>query len=148
MFTDEFLNDLVILPKIVVKADRRSLVAQNRNMRNNIYMESTDHKYLFTMFLRKSTVFLEDFSVGLIWTNASRYSEIKRNLILFRCQGPHDSKQPLTYDVHHSYHIHQLTSADIQQKRYTNPAHKKRQITFPLLKLPSSTSLFIAMFQE
>lgn len=41
-----------------------------------------------------------------------------------RCQGPHDSKVPETTDIHHSFHIHQITVKDILEARYRRPSNK------------------------
>ena len=73
--------------------------------------------------MRQSEDFLEDFSVGLIWTNPTNYVEIsKSSVILLRCQGPHDGKKPLGSDTHHDYHIHTITLDDFKDKRYQKPS--------------------------
>lgn len=118
------VDELIKCPKTIIKADRRSMVEKNRSYRNNIRLESEDGKYNFIMFMRQSSEFLEDFSVGLIWTNANEYWNTKKQLILIRCQGPHDSKQEFESDPHHSYHIHQLSSKDIEQKRFNKPSNR------------------------
>lgn len=130
MLTDEFLQELIICPKIVLKADRRNMVLSNRHSKNNIYLASTDNRYKFKMFMRKSCEFIEDFSIGLVWTNANEFVNISKNIILLRCQGPHDGKKPLSVDIHHSYHTHEITVDDIQNKRYSNPSNRNQTTEF------------------
>lgn len=76
------------------------------------------------MFMRKSDEFIEDFSVGLIWTNPQEYIDISKNIIMLRCQGPHDGKEVLGFDIHHDYHTHKITASDIQEKRFTKPSYR------------------------
>lgn len=76
------------------------------------------------MFLRQSSEFLEDFSVGLILKNANEVFNTKKQVILMRCQGPHDSKQEFESDPHHSYHIHKLSEEDIEHKRFNKPSNQ------------------------
>jgi len=121
---DAFLESLISCPKRIGKAERRKLASQNRSLRNNVRLVSECGKYSFEMFIRQSDEFTEDFSFGLKWTNASEHSNINRPIILLRVQGPHDSKAPTGTDVHHDYHIHQITAEDITARRYRDPPHK------------------------
>ncbi|MCD8357483.1 MAG: hypothetical protein LUE11_13095 [Clostridia bacterium] len=118
------IDELIRCPKIVVKADRRKMIEQNRSRRNNIELESEDKRFKYQMFLRQSTEFVEDFSVGLIWKNANEYLNTNKQLILLRCQGPHDGKKPLNADTHHSFHTHQLTQEDIDSRRFSKPTNQ------------------------
>lgn len=117
------VDELIECPKIVIKADRKNMIEKNRSYRNNVQLKSKDGKYSFIMFMRQSSEFLEDFSVGLTWTNANEYWNAKKPIILIRCQGPHDSKQDFESDPHHSYHIHKLSPADIKQRRFGKPSN-------------------------
>lgn len=117
------VDELIECPKKIIKSDRKNMIEKNRSYRNNIQLESEDGKYSFIMFMRQSAEFLEDFSVGLIWTNVNKYWDTKKQTILIRCQGPHDSKQEFESDPHHSYHIHKLSPTDIEQKRFSKPSN-------------------------
>lgn len=114
------VDELIECPKKIIKSDRKNMIEKNRSYRNNIQLESEDGKYSFIMFMRQSAEFLEDFSVGLIWTNVNKYWDTKKQTILIRCQGPHDSKQEFESDPHHSYHIHKLSPTDIEQNALAN----------------------------
>ena len=122
MINEELINEVIKCSKKAIKAERWSMILKNRSYRNKISLESIDGKYTYRMFIRQSSEFLEDFSVGLIWTNPQNYSNINRLIIMLRCQGPHDSQKPLSYDNHHSYHMHKITVDDIEQKRYDKPS--------------------------
>lgn len=124
IITKELINNLITCQKVIEKSERKNMQVENRSFRNNIFLFSKDKKYTFTIFLRKSCVFEEDFSVGLKWTNADKYIDIHKDIILFRCQGPHDTKSPLDIDTHHSYHTHMITVKDIEEYRYTKPESK------------------------
>lgn len=120
---DALLREVLYCNKVAVRADRKKLSFSNRHRRNNIYLVSEDGKYEYKFYLRQSEDFLEDFSVGLIWTNPAKYVEIsKSSVILLRCQGPHDGKEPLGSDIHHDYHIHTITLDDFIDKRYQKPS--------------------------
>lgn len=100
------------------------MISINRSLRNKVTLVSEDGKYTYGLFLRQSEEFWEDFSVGLIWTNAEKHINISRDIILIRFQGPHDSGKPMGEDVHHDYHIHQISVKDIEQRRYLRPGSK------------------------
>lgn len=120
---DTLLQEVLFCNKVAIRADRKKLSFANRHRRNNIYLVSEDGKYEYKFYLRQSEDFLEDFSVGLIWTNPANYIEIsKSSVILLRCQGPHDGKEPLGSDIHHDYHIHTITLDDFKDKRYQKPS--------------------------
>lgn len=124
MITEELINELITCPKNVVKADRKRMQLVNRSLRNKVSLISTDGNYTYDLFLRQSEEFVEDFSVGLIWTNAYKYIDVNKEIILIRFQGPHDSGQPLGEDLHHDYHIHRTTVTDINEHRYLRPGNK------------------------
>ena len=107
------------------------MVEINRSLRNNISLQSSDGKYQFSMFLRQSTEFCEDFSVGLIWLNPSEIlSNVNRPIILLRCQGPHDGRADLGSDLHHDYHVHEFTAEDLNCTRFKKPSRKEKAVDF------------------
>lgn len=131
VITDALLEDVMLCNKIATRADRRRLVFSNRHRKNTIYLSSENGKYEYKLFLRQSEAFIEDFSVGLIWTNPAQFFEISKNcVILLRCQGPHDGKAPQGTDIHHDFHIHKITLNDLQEKRYQKPSDRKTTTEF------------------
>ena len=125
MLSDDFIQELISCPKKPLNAERKKLLLENRHYKNNIALTSIDGKYQYKMFMRKSDEFIEDFSIGLIWTNANEHINISKSIILLRCQGPHDGKQPLDSDTHHSYHTHTITIEDIANRRYQKPSNRE-----------------------
>lgn len=125
MLTEQFLNELITCRKIAEKADRRRMILDNRHYKNSVSLSSEDSKYKFRMFIRQSDEFHEDFSVGLIWLNPQEYIDVQKSIIMYRCQGPHDGRQELGVDIHHSYHTHTITLSDIQSKRYLKPSNRE-----------------------
>lgn len=123
--SDELLYEILTCSKRPLRADRRKMVLDNRHFKNNVELISADNEYMYKMFLRQSDIFIEDFSVGLIWTNANSYINVSKNIILLRCQGPHDGKSPFESDTHHSYHIHMATAEDVRNRRYAKPSRKE-----------------------
>lgn len=124
MLTQQFLDDLITCKKVVSKVERKKMVHENRHYKNTATLSSIDNKYTFSMFIRVSDEFKEDFSVGLIWTNPNEFIGISSNIILLRCQGPHDGKKPENFDIHHSFHIHKISVNDIEEKRYKKPSNR------------------------
>jgi hypothetical protein len=121
--TEELLQEVLYCPKVTVRAERKKMTLSNRHKKNTVYLTSEDGRYEYKLFLRQSDEFLEDFSVGLIWTNPMHFIDISKNsVILLRCQGPHDGKEPLGADIHHDYHIHQITMSDFEARRYQKPS--------------------------
>lgn len=123
MITEEFISELIACPKKAIKADRKQMIAINRSYRNNVTLRSEDCRYTYILFLRQSEEFMEDFSVGLKWTNAAEHIGVSKEILLIRFQGPHDSGKPLGEDLHHDYHIHQITANDVNQHRYFRPSN-------------------------
>ena len=125
MLTQDFIdNELIVTKKQILKSEKSEMWLDNRHYRNTFTLESLDKKYTYRAFLRISDEFIEDFSVGLIWTNPVKYIDIKKSIVLLRCQGPHDSGKPLGTDIHHSFHTHEITTRDIMEYRYSKPSNK------------------------
>lgn len=130
MLTEDFIQDLIVCPKKAVKAERKRMLSVNRSLRNRVALISLDGSYTYDLFLRQSEDFLEDFSVGLIWTNADKHIGVNKQIILIRLQGPHDTGEPLGKDLHHDYHVHKITVADINERRYLRPSSKESSKKF------------------
>ena len=125
LLSETIIQELISCKKRAVKADRKRMVLLNRSYRNDVSLISLDNKYTFKMFMRYSNDFNEDFSVGLIWTNSDKFFDVSKPIILIRYQGPHDSGQPLNGDIHNDYHIHEITSEDINEGRFLKPSSKE-----------------------
>ena len=124
MITETAIQELIRCPKQARKVERRRMLAENRSLRNAVTLISRNEKYTFKLFLRQSLEFSEDFSVGLIWTNAVKHIGIGKDIILIRYQGPHDSGKPFGEDLHNEYHVHEISPEDIKNRRYLRPGNK------------------------
>ncbi|MCL1877718.1 MAG: hypothetical protein FWF80_02565 [Defluviitaleaceae bacterium] len=131
MISDDFINnELIGCSKRIYKSDKKQMFHENRHTRNNFSVKSHDDKYLFRLFLRQSCKFIKDFSVGLRWENADKYIGVSLPIVLLRCQGPHEGGTPLGADIHHSFHIHEITAIDIQERRFSKPSYKDKTDKF------------------
>lgn len=86
--TEELLQEVLSCPKISRRADRKRMTSSNRSKRNTVYLSSENGKYDYKLFMRQSEEFMEDFSVGLIWTNPAQYIDVtKTAFFLFGVKG-------------------------------------------------------------
>lgn len=113
------------IPQKAVNAKRRQLIESEGHFANSIEMVSLDNQFEYTLRLRKSSFFINNFFVLLVWENPSKFSDITRPLTLVRYNGPHDGGKPFGADAHHSFHIHTLSLQDIEQGRYSKPGRGK-----------------------
>ena len=97
------IEKLLSCEKCVIEAPKKNMQLKNRSYRNDMKVASIDLKYNFSVFMRISEDFPEDFSIGLIYLD-----ENGKNYMLFRCNGPHGESLSdfLTDEPHYGYHEH------------------------------------------
>lgn len=118
IYTDDFLTDLINCPKLFLTPPRKELLQHDLFLRDDFKLTSVDKKNTFLIFIRKSTEFMEDFSIGLRWEIIDEAGTIP----LFRCNGKHGGTK---VHPHHVYcHIHKSRSEDLN-----NGIKKERHIT-------------------
>jgi hypothetical protein len=105
-YTQEELEGLISCPKIIVDPPKREMMSENRYLRNSMRLESEDSEYIFSVFLRKSSKFSEDFSVGLIFHPIDQAESVD----LIRCNSKHPGKSD---PVHFQFHIHWIVADDL-----------------------------------
>ena len=130
MITNQYIQELITCPKKSSSLSRAKFIEKNRSRRCEIDCYSQDDRFHFTIFLRQSIEFIEDFSVGLIWKEAFNQESTLPDCVLIRCQGPHDGKSEEGSDMHHSYHTHTLTEIDVREHRYTKPSKRQYAETY------------------
>ena len=83
------------------------MAIEGRHRRNDFDLISTDGTHSFLVFLRQSTEFPENFSIGLDYTSSPDGNRI----CLLRCNGPHGEalRLPRTPEHHFRCHIHLAT---------------------------------------
>lgn len=106
MYTDQFIQDLIVCPKTIIEAPKDSGISRG-SFKTVFGMASVDGLHNFTGFISRNTVFQENFSIGLVYDP----KEEKGKICLLRCNGLHGE----TIGVpHHSFfHIHTVTADDI-----------------------------------
>lgn len=120
--TAKEIHDLIVCEKNVISSDYKTLKQDNQHMKANIDLEDKN-KNKFRLFIRQSSEFLEDFSIGLLLLKPNAFDE---NAILVRFQGPHDTlfNPRLGNDLHCVFHSHILSEDDIRNKRFIHPSKK------------------------
>lgn len=113
--TDDELNELIQCPKDITNHARKNMLVENGSERNDMVVISAKGYYTepqsFRIFIRRSILLPEDFSIGLIWMPTGH-----TGIILLRYNGRHG----LNRSVEHQRvpHIHRLMAADIQAEKY------------------------------
>lgn len=113
----EELKQLIECPKSIKKHAKKRMIIENASERNDMALESIDGIYdepqEFLVFIRRSCMFPEDFSVGLIWK-----SKENGGVTLLRYNGKHGQNRSVPHQ--RVPHIHRLIEADIMRENY-NP---------------------------
>lgn len=139
-FTDEQLQELINMPKIVRSRKPASGYKTEKGHERCTMELSSDASDItqFAVFIRRSTRFIENFTIGLLYcTNMRGIGDIT----LLRYNGAHGetSRAP---DGHYAKpHIHWLTSEDIEEG-ITEPQEKKREITDEYSTLDEALEVF------
>lgn len=110
------IDDLVKCPKEILRKKKPQYKIENRHKRMEIDISSQDGN-VYTMFIRVSLEFAEDFSVGLRLEGPNMFSDTA--IVLVRFQGPHGAQSETRSfsDLHNSYHVHQYSEDDAAHRR-------------------------------
>ncbi len=127
MLTDHRIQDLVSCSKrITRKEPARGYREESRHLRCDLELVSIeDSSVAFKAFIRQSTEFIENFSIGLRYPTNDPILGI---VTLVRYNGPHGetSRNP---DGHYARsHIHRITSSEIESGS-NQPQERNREIT-------------------
>ncbi len=109
--TNKDIQKLIVLPKkIYKKYPKKGYRKEYQHKRCNLTLSGGKNNDInFTVFIRQSQVFLENFSIGL---NCKILNRVKF-LPLIRYNGPHGSKRS-NKDHYSKPHIHRISLEDIQ----------------------------------
>lgn len=127
MITDQDIQDLIRLPKIIV-AKRPAMGHREENGQRRCDLDlrvDEPNPAAFKVFIRQNIRFIENFSIGLRYESDDR---TLRTITLVRYNGPHGeiSRGP---DGHYTKpHIHRITAAEIASG-ITHPQESHREIT-------------------
>lgn len=88
------------------------------NDKKDFKVKSLDGQHEFSVFVRKSVIFDENFSIGLLY-----HSPDGTKILLIRMNGPHGpvKKHFLDNIPHYGFHIHKITSHEIAIEKYSDP---------------------------
>lgn len=110
-FTQAEIDSLIQCPKEISEAPTRDMRKDGAYLRNDAKLVATDDtKGFFTLFIRESAFFAENFSVGLNYHALDGRSELK----LLRCNGKHGkfNRGNNAFDPSHphwAFHVHRAT---------------------------------------
>lgn len=115
-FTILTINELIECDKQITDAPTRDFKDEYRHRRKDFRLQAVnDPRMLFSVFMRQSVEFAEDFSLGLVYL-----SEDGKRMTMIRFNGQHDQTND-PYDLakpHFQYHIHKATPENLNNGRY------------------------------
>ena len=124
---DEEIRRLIACPKRITRRQPvRGYRLDNRQHRCDLDLQSVNGVGgVFTVFIRQSTAFVENFSVGLRYQTGSR---VPGSITLARYNGPHGETSHAP-DGHYALpHIHRITAQEIAHGAL-QPQEKDRETT-------------------
>lgn len=112
-YTEEIINNLIKVEKIISTPPRREFKFIGMHFRNDFGLTSVDEEKSFHVFMRKHSEYQENFSIGLIYLPAERSS-----IQLIRFNGNHGEvvDNPLNPHPHRDFHIHKITPKLIEEE--------------------------------
>jgi hypothetical protein len=109
MYSDALIGELIGCEKIFIEPPPRNYREDRGHLKKNFSLRSIDEKYLFSVFIRQSTMFIENFSIGLEYNPRDERGKI----CLLRCNGPHGESK--VFPHHITNHIHIATAWTINE---------------------------------
>lgn len=111
-YTQAALDELVSCEKTIVDGPKKNYGSMLGSRRNGMIVEAGNGRQ-FSVFMRQSEAFAENFSIGLQYLPKD-----DEPLILLRCNGPHGmvaQSLPSPLSHHVGFHIHRATQENIEQ---------------------------------
>lgn len=128
MLTDADIADLISRPKkIVRKTPATGYIEQNQNRRCDLELvDIADERCQYRVFIRQSTNFIENFTIGL--RHRPMADPMFGTLTLVRYNGPH-GEYSINPDGHYAVpHIHRITESEIASGSF-QPQESHRELT-------------------
>ena len=102
--------DLLIgCEKEIVEPPKKEMKSERGSKRNSMKLQSKKGDAVFRVFMRQSTAFDEDFSIGLEYLPIDE----RENLMLIRCNGNHSTEKEGHPPHHYVFHIHKAKEDNI-----------------------------------
>ena len=114
MLSDSDLEALISCRKIITTKPRREPKDSGSHLRNDMTLMAENGQHSFSVFMRISKEFPENFSIGLTLLNAIEGAE---KIILVRYNGIHGGH--IEFPHHTAPHIHRITAARIADGIYS-----------------------------
>lgn len=116
IFTALSIDELISCKKLITELPTREFKEENRHRRKDMRLrDETDLKRVFSVFIRQSLEFSEDFSLGLVYLSTDG-----KRMTIVRYNGQHEQTND-PYDLaktHFQYHIHKATPENLNNGRY------------------------------
>ncbi len=112
LYTDDEIARLICCKKSIKDAPRREMKEENRHRRNDMSLTFPEDE-TFDVFIRQSSEFDEDFSIGLVYCAPDG-----KRITLVRFNGPHEQcPTPFFANPHFRCHIHRATADNLNNGR-------------------------------
>ena len=109
-YTDADLAALIECRKCVTQPPKKEKKSARGASRNEMELRSENGSERFSVFMRISERFPENFSIGLKY-----HAQDGQTFNLIRCNGPHGGHHDIPH--HFSFHIHRIAAEDINDGR-------------------------------
>lgn len=138
--TDDQIRQLIACPKRITRRQpAQGYRPDNRQRRCDLDLQSVNGGGgLFEVFIRQSTEFIENFSVGLRYQTDSA---APGSITLARYNGPHGETSRAPDDHYALPHIHRITAQEIANGAL-QPQEKDREITNRYATLEQALIIF------
>jgi len=125
MLTNTAINDLIKSPKEIIKREpAKGYNRENGNQHCNLTLKKIDKNERFSVFIRQNDQFIENFSIGLLYT----IEEESRKITRIRCNGAHGEVSHHKDGHYNRPHIHRTTEKEIRSGG-RQPQERHREIT-------------------
>lgn len=125
--TDQEIQELITSPKRIKKREpTEGYNERDSHRRCNLVLEdASGDERVFSVFIRQNIVFIENFSIGLVYKTEDK---VLGSITLVRYNGPH-GETSRNEDGHYAKsHIHRITAEEVQSG-IMQPQEKNREIT-------------------
>jgi len=109
-YTEEEITQLIECAKFVAELPKKAMVSKSGHRRNDMRLRSEDGELDFTVFIRVSCAFPENFSIGLVHSPKDERGAI----CLLRFNGPHGGFGWSAGTHGALYHIHKAKPENIE----------------------------------
>ncbi len=107
MYTDTQIEELIKCEKVIIEPPTREYKEERGHRKKNFTLQSVDGQFNFSVFIRESVHFKENFSIGMDYNPR----EEKGTICLLRFNGKHGGNT--AHQHHFLFHIHKASAYTI-----------------------------------